>query len=386
MSADAPSPAALRLSQRNRLVALEAEIARARRDARRGTCALLFRKGRNASLPARQLAPPRTANAGRAARLIAAQEAAPAPPAPPPSALRSWRPSKRKSAVWRRRATRARSAATCRRRARGTGRRIGADAIGRRRARCGSRSARRTPRSPRRAGRLAARRRNPCAAAVRDRAEHGRWLSRRDAAASADRRTAAAAIRGLADRTRHAEGIPDLLATKRNALLDAIAQAETARAGAADARAEAETVLAEADKARQGRRCSALDRARRTRPRPGAGGSRSRTDRGTAQPASATNSTCAPDDLRERAEIEDGEELPPLEQAEKRVETPEAGTRAAGRRQSARRRRSGRTGSAPDHAGGRPRRSRPAPSSGCAAASRASTTKAASGCWNPSRR
>ncbi len=50
-----------------------------------------------------------------------------------------------------------------------------------------------------------------------------------------------------------------------------------------------------------------------------------------------------PDELAERAEIKDDEELPDLEHADKACREAEAGARATGRRQSARRRRSCRT-------------------------------------------
>ena len=79
-------------------------------------------------------------------------------------------------------------------------------------------------------------------------------------------------------------------------------------------------MLAEADKQAKAADQALCRRARRTRPRPGAVGSARRAHRGTARPASATNSNARPDELAERAEIKDGEELPPLEQAEKRVE------------------------------------------------------------------
>jgi chromosome segregation protein len=102
-------------------------------------------------------------------------------------------------------------------------------------------------------------------------------------------------------------------------LLDAIAAAEAARNQSSDARQEAESVLAEADK-----HAKAADATL----------SSAREERARAQALSEAASQrieelktrihdeleCAPSDLAERAEIKDGEELPPLEQAEKRVE------------------------------------------------------------------
>lgn len=116
-----------------------------------------------------------------------------------------------------------------------------------------------------------------------------------------------------------AEAVPEQIAEKRNALLDAIATAETARNEASDARQQAETVLTEADKL-----AKAADAAL----------SAAREERARAQALSEAASQrieelkiriqdeleCAPTDLAERAEIQEGEDLPPLEQAEKRVE------------------------------------------------------------------
>jgi len=109
------------------------------------------------------------------------------------------------------------------------------------------------------------------------------------------------------------------MADRRNALLTAIAGAETARHQASDARVAAEAVLAEADK-----HAKAADQAL----------SAVREERARAQALSESAATrieelrtriqdeleCMPDELSARAEIKDGEELPPLEQAEKKVE------------------------------------------------------------------
>jgi chromosome segregation protein len=116
-----------------------------------------------------------------------------------------------------------------------------------------------------------------------------------------------------------AERVPEQMADKRNALLDAIANADAARLQASDARVTAEAVLAEADKL-----AKAADQALAA----------AREDRARAQALSESAATrieelrarirdeleCAPEELSERAEIQDGEELPQLEQAEKKVE------------------------------------------------------------------
>jgi chromosome segregation protein len=109
------------------------------------------------------------------------------------------------------------------------------------------------------------------------------------------------------------------MADRRNALLDAIANADAARLQASDARVEAEAVLAEADK-----HAKAADHAL----------SAAREERARAQALSESGAArieelrtrirdeleCAPEELSERAEIKDDEELPPLELAEKKVE------------------------------------------------------------------
>ena len=148
--------------------------------------------------------------------------------------------------------------------------------------------------------------------------ERTRWEERRNAAAShieeLERRR-----EELTGELTTAESVPELIVTKRNSLLDAISTADAARSQAADARATAEAVLADADKV-----AKAADAAL----------SASREDRARAQ--ALTEAAVArinelrdrirdeleavPEELSERAEIKDGEELPPLDQAEKRVE------------------------------------------------------------------
>ena len=116
-----------------------------------------------------------------------------------------------------------------------------------------------------------------------------------------------------------AELVPQQIGEKRNALLDAVATAEAARNEASDARQQAETLLAEADKHAK-TADAALSSAREERARAQA------LSEGAAQRIEELKTRiqdeleCAPSDLAERAEITEGEELPPLEQAEKRVE------------------------------------------------------------------
>ena len=116
-----------------------------------------------------------------------------------------------------------------------------------------------------------------------------------------------------------AELVPQQIAEKRNALLDAIATAETARNEASDARQEAETLLSEADKHAKAAD-AALSAAREERARAQAlsEGASQRIDE--LRTRIQDELECGPFDLAERAEITEGEELPPLDQAEKRVE------------------------------------------------------------------
>jgi chromosome segregation protein len=102
-------------------------------------------------------------------------------------------------------------------------------------------------------------------------------------------------------------------------LLDAIGIAETARNRAADARAEAENHLAEADKsAKAADHALSVAREERAREEALLEGAEARI--AELSDRIRDELEIAPDELSERAEIKDGEELPPLEQAEKRVE------------------------------------------------------------------
>jgi chromosome segregation protein len=116
-----------------------------------------------------------------------------------------------------------------------------------------------------------------------------------------------------------AELVPEQIAGRRVALLDAIAVAETARNQASDARQQAETALAEADKTAKASD-AALSAAREERARAQALSEAASQRIDELRTRIRDELECAPADLAERAEIEEGEELPPLEQAEKRVE------------------------------------------------------------------
>jgi chromosome segregation protein len=116
-----------------------------------------------------------------------------------------------------------------------------------------------------------------------------------------------------------AEQLPLQIAGKRKLLLDAVALAETARNQASDARQEAETVLTDAD--RQAKAAdAALSGVREERARAQALSEAAAARIEELRTRILDELECTPADLVERAEIKEGEELPPLEQAEKRVE------------------------------------------------------------------
>ena len=123
----------------------------------------------------------------------------------------------------------------------------------------------------------------------------------------------------LAGELAQAQQVPEQIAGKRAALLDAIALAETARHQASDARQQAETALVEADKhAKAADAAMSAAREERARAQALSEAAASRIDELRARIQDELE--CLPSELAERAEIKDGEELPPLEQAEKRVE------------------------------------------------------------------
>jgi chromosome segregation protein len=115
------------------------------------------------------------------------------------------------------------------------------------------------------------------------------------------------------------ESVPQQLADKRGALLNAIATAEKSRNEATDARTEAESILALADKAVKAAD-AALSSAREERAR-----AQALSESAVARIDELKNRVrdeldAAPEELTERAELKDGEDLPTQEYADKRVE------------------------------------------------------------------
>ena len=148
--------------------------------------------------------------------------------------------------------------------------------------------------------------------------EKSRWESRRAAATSQieelDRRLA-----GMNEELVTLEAVPQTLAEKRASLLDAIGEAEAARKEAADLHAEAEQVLAAADKALKAAEAAASS-AREERAR-----SQALSESAVERIAELKNRiqdelSIEPEQLVGEAEIKDGEELPTQDYADKRVE------------------------------------------------------------------
>ncbi|MBC7767895.1 MAG: chromosome segregation protein SMC, partial [Phycisphaerales bacterium] len=158
--------------------------------------------------------------------------------------------------------------------------------------------------------------RNQRLSAVKD--DSARWTSRRDAAAqqiaALEERVA-----GMAQELAVFEAAPVEIAQRRTGLLDAIGTAEAARKEAADARAEAENRMAESDKAAKAAD-HALAEAREER-----AGAEARSESATQRLEELRRRVrdelaASPDELEARAELKEGAELPPVDQAEKRVE------------------------------------------------------------------
>ena len=112
---------------------------------------------------------------------------------------------------------------------------------------------------------------------------------------------------------------PAEIATRRSALSDAIDVAENARKEAADARALAETELSEADKLAKAAN-HALAEAREERAGAEARAESTATRLSELAARIRDELAATPGELVERAEIKEEAELPPVDQAEKRVE------------------------------------------------------------------
>ena len=148
--------------------------------------------------------------------------------------------------------------------------------------------------------------------------EIARWGSRRGAAAR-QLEALAERIAAMNEELAALEAAPAEIATRRTALMDAIAIAEAARKEAADARAAAENELAEADRLAKAAGHALLE-AREER-----AGAEARAESAAARLTELVSRIrdeldTTPGELAVRAEVKPGAELPPLDQAEKRVE------------------------------------------------------------------
>ncbi|HEX3674805.1 MAG TPA: chromosome segregation protein SMC [Rhizomicrobium sp.] len=317
-SADAPSPAAVRLSQRNHLVVLETQIAESRE--RRGAAFALFAAAKAEAESAR--AAERTAeNEEQQSEeiLIAAQDDA--AKAARAAAERASQLASLESEI--RRLTQSRDAA---RDAEWqatsalsdlTDSAALAESVADARSKT---SEARTVDSEIRAAldslRRQAQSRAQRIAAIAE--DNARWTTRRDAAA-AQIAELGRRIEEMRSELTTLEAVPEAIAAKRGALLDAIGAAEAAQSAASDLRAEAEQTLAAADRAVKAAD-AALSAAREERAR-----SQALSESAQERIAELRNRIRdeldgAPEDLSERAEIKDGEELPVQEHADKRVE------------------------------------------------------------------
>ena len=317
-SADAPSPATLRLSQRNRLTTLEQELGAAK-DAR-DMLFTVYSKAKDAVVAARQAARDAEDHERRSEQaLIAAQDQS--TKAARASAERAAQLASLESEIRRleqsvEAADESRRSAEAALNELGDGTELTRDVAEARGKAADARSASGEARAAldvlKREGEARAQRLSSIAG------DFARWDSRR-----------AAAAKQIAELTRRreelggelaqAEAVPAEIAEKRVSLLDAIATAEAARRQASDARADAEGKLSEADKHSKSAD-AALSAAREERARAQA---MSEAAAGRIEELRARirdEIEAAPEELAERAEIEEGQELPALDQAEKRVE------------------------------------------------------------------
>ncbi|MBV9330596.1 MAG: chromosome segregation protein SMC [Alphaproteobacteria bacterium] len=317
-SADAPSRAAVRLAQRNRMIGIEEEITKANQQ--RSEAAAHHAAAKDAVVRARQA----EHAAERAAResesvLVAAQEGAThsaRAEADRTAQVASLEAELRRLEQAIDAARLAEREADAQLQTLGNAEKLNASAAeartGMARAREEASEARAILESLKRESTLRSQRlavlENDCA----------RWRSRQDAALShiteLERRR-----QELLVELQAAESLPARIRERKQSLLDAIASAELVRNDAADQRAKAEATLAEADREMK-LADAALSAAREERARAQAlhEAAETRVAELTARIRDELNAE--PDALSAEAEIEEGQELPPLDQAEKRVE------------------------------------------------------------------
>jgi chromosome segregation protein len=318
MSADVPSPAALRLAQRNRLAALDLEISHAKNI--RAEAFARFSSASSQADLAREAERAAEQDERRAAQALAAAQQA-AANAARLAAERSSRLAGFEAEIRRLVASRdaAREAARHADEALaelGDGVALSESAAAARQTTSDARTthleARAAVEGLRRESELRTRRLAVLAE------ERTRWENRRDAAL----RQVDELLRRLDELRAELEtldAIPGALGVKREALLDAIAQAEVARAAAADARATAESMLAAADKASKAAEAS-LSTAREQRARAEAITLSAEERLAELQIRIRDELDMEPAALAAFSGLEEKEDLPSLDHAEKRVE------------------------------------------------------------------
>jgi chromosome segregation protein len=318
MSADSPSPAALRLSQRNRLAVLEEEILRAK-EIRAGAFAR-YSAARADADRARATARAAEDDGRRAEQALAAAQEATA------NAARLVAERSTKLATFEAEIRRLAAARDTARESARHAEQVLAD-LGDGEALAQSATTAREEAAQARGAHLEARtaleglRRDSEARTRRLGVlaeERTRWETRR-AAAEHQIDELLRRLEELRNELEAFEAVPEALAGKRAALLDAIGLAESARAQAADARATAEQTLATADRTAKAAE-AALAAAREERAR-----AEAMTEAAEARLAEIVarirdELDMEPEALAEFAGVVGKDELPPLEQAEKRVE------------------------------------------------------------------
>ena len=317
-SADAPSAAAVRLSQRNRLTSLDGEI-EAAREARASVFAIYSaaREAATAARDAARAAEQDERNTDQA--LIAAQDnstKAARAAAERASQLASLESEIRRLTQSREAALESRRQAEAELAALGDGVVLNQDGASARTRTAEARTAYSEARAALDGLKREGEHRTRRLEAIAD--ERARWEERRTAATThieeLERRR-----EQLTEELTAAEAVPELIASKRNSLLDAISTADASRGQAADARATAEAVLAEADKVSKAAD-AALSAAREDRARCQALTEAADARINELRDRIRDELEAVPEELADRAEIKEGEELPPLDQAEKRVE------------------------------------------------------------------
>jgi chromosome segregation protein len=317
-SADAPSQAAIRLEQRNRLEALERELTAAR--ARRAEA--------NTAYTAASSEAASTSDAARAAlralreaetALIAAQDEA--AKATRMAAERAGHLAKLEAEIRALDQTRenARHAAQGAEQALAAlpdGAALAAELAGARNLAADARTAASEARTTLETIRREALARSARLAAISE--EITRWTSRK-ATAARQIEALGERIAAMQEELAVLDAMPAEIAGKRSTLTDAIDSAEATRKQAADARAASENELADADKLAKAA-THALAEARETR-----AGCEARAESAVARLNELAQRIrdeldTSPDELPGRAELKDDAELPPIDQADKRVE------------------------------------------------------------------